>query len=61
MEREGEVSKCPWYGWQFDLRAVFGDRLRVATYRANLDQPPMDKGVPGPVETYKTAVQHGWS
>jgi 3-phenylpropionate/trans-cinnamate dioxygenase ferredoxin subunit len=33
--REGEVLKCPWHQWEFDLRtghALYDPRLRVRTY-----------------------------
>jgi 3-phenylpropionate/trans-cinnamate dioxygenase ferredoxin subunit len=34
-EREGEVLKCPWHNYEFDIRtgqALFDPRLRVKTY-----------------------------
>src|SRR5215203_3204648 len=34
-DREGEVLKCPWHQWEFDLRtghAIYDPRLRVRTY-----------------------------
>ena len=34
-EREGEILKCPWHEWEFDVttgRAVVAPRLRVKTY-----------------------------
>lgn len=34
-DREGEVLKCPWHQWEFDLRtghALYDPRLRVRTY-----------------------------
>jgi nitrite reductase/ring-hydroxylating ferredoxin subunit len=34
-EREGEILKCPWHEWEFDIttgRAVAVERLRVKTY-----------------------------
>jgi 3-phenylpropionate/trans-cinnamate dioxygenase ferredoxin subunit len=34
-EREGEILKCPWHQWEFDIKtgqALFDDRLRVKTY-----------------------------
>jgi nitrite reductase (NADH) small subunit len=33
--REGEILKCPWHEWEFDIttgRAVAVERLRVKTY-----------------------------
>jgi nitrite reductase/ring-hydroxylating ferredoxin subunit len=34
--REGEVLKCPWHAWEFDVRSgrsLFGDeKMRVASY-----------------------------
>jgi 3-phenylpropionate/trans-cinnamate dioxygenase ferredoxin subunit len=36
-EREGEILKCPWHQWEFDIRtgqALYDDRLRVRTYEA---------------------------
>ena len=35
MMREGEVLKCPWHQWEFDIRtghAIYDPRLRVRTY-----------------------------
>ena len=35
-EREGEILKCPWHQWEFDVRtgrALYDDALRVRTYR----------------------------
>jgi nitrite reductase/ring-hydroxylating ferredoxin subunit len=67
MEREGEIVKCPWHGWQFDMRtgeAIFGEGVRVATYKAyradELSGPSDDVVVPDNVETYRTVVEDGY-
>jgi 3-phenylpropionate/trans-cinnamate dioxygenase ferredoxin subunit len=34
-EREGEVLKCPWHLWEFDIKtgqALYDENLRVKTY-----------------------------
>lgn len=34
-EREGEILKCPWHQWEFDIRtgqALYDEQLRVKTY-----------------------------
>ena len=39
-EREGEVLKCPWHEWEFDIttgRALVVERLRVKTYRVAVE------------------------
>jgi nitrite reductase/ring-hydroxylating ferredoxin subunit len=36
-EREGEILKCPWHQWEFDIKtgqALYDPHLRVKTYRA---------------------------
>jgi nitrite reductase/ring-hydroxylating ferredoxin subunit len=38
--REGEILKCPWHEWEFDIttgRAVAVERLRVKTYRVEVE------------------------
>jgi nitrite reductase (NADH) small subunit len=38
FEREGEILKCPWHQWEFDIRtghALFDDKLRVRTFRVH--------------------------
>ena len=35
FEREGEILKCPWHQWEFDLRtglSLYGPKVRVQTY-----------------------------
>ncbi|MGH2459727.1 MAG: Rieske (2Fe-2S) protein [Chloroflexota bacterium] len=35
FEREGEILKCPWHQWEFDLHtgwSLYAPRLRVKTY-----------------------------
>ncbi|MCL4859881.1 MAG: Rieske (2Fe-2S) protein [Caldilineaceae bacterium] len=35
-EREGEILKCPWHQWEFDIktgRALYDPDLRVKTYK----------------------------
>ncbi|CAN5803613.1 hypothetical protein BH10CHL1_BH10CHL1_20160 [soil metagenome] len=35
-EREGEILKCPWHQWEFDIKtgqALYDPNLRVKTYR----------------------------
>lgn len=35
-EREGEILKCPWHLWEFDIKtgqALYDDHLRVRTYQ----------------------------
>jgi len=35
-EREGEILKCPWHMWEFDLKtgcAMHDEAIRVRTYR----------------------------
>ena len=36
-ERDGEILKCPWHQWEFDIKtgqALYDRQLRVKTYRA---------------------------
>jgi nitrite reductase/ring-hydroxylating ferredoxin subunit len=35
-EREGEILKCPWHQWEFDIKtgqALYDPDLRVRTYK----------------------------
>ena len=40
FEREGELLKCPWHQWEFDLRtgwSLYAPRLRVRTYPVTVE------------------------
>ncbi len=59
-EREGEILRCPWHGWEFDIttgRSVFNPhRMRVKRFDVTVarDRPP-DEGV----EMYAVSVEDG--
>ena len=38
--REGEILKCPWHQWEFDIKtgqALYAPQLRVRTYRVEVE------------------------
>lgn len=58
--REGEILRCPWHHWEFDIktgRTMFPSRQRVATYKVEVDARGVNGDeVPG-VETYPVVVE----
>jgi nitrite reductase/ring-hydroxylating ferredoxin subunit len=52
--RDGEILRCPWHGWEFDLttgRSVFNPHAcRVKSYEVTVEPR---------VETYPVAVEEG--
>ena len=55
--REGEILRCPWHGWEFDITTgrsiVNSHRTRVKTYEVTVE--PEDEGV----DTYPVTVEDG--
>lgn len=53
--REGEIIRCPWHGWEFDVTTgrtlVDPARLRVRRYDVTVEPPP--------AETYPVTVEEG--
>ena len=50
LEREGEILRCPWHGWEFDLttgRSVFmPEEVRVKSYPVGVEaatEPAVEK------------------
>lgn len=58
--REGEILRCPWHGWEFDIisgRTVFASRARVKTYDVQVEKATLARLVEG-VETYPVDVEN---
>jgi 3-phenylpropionate/trans-cinnamate dioxygenase ferredoxin subunit len=55
--RDGEILRCPWHGWEFDIttgRSIFNPhRTRVKTYEVTME--PDDAAV----DTYSVTVEDG--
>lgn len=57
LQREGEILRCPWHGWEFDIkngRSTFNPhRLRVKSYEIfveSIDEDPT-------IETFPVSVE----
>jgi 3-phenylpropionate/trans-cinnamate dioxygenase ferredoxin subunit len=57
--REGEILRCPWHGWEFDLtngRSIFNPhRVRVRAYPVTVEPDDEDPSV----ETYPVTIERG--
>jgi len=58
--RDGEIIRCPWHGWEFDLttgQSVFNPhRMKARAYPVTVESDQPDESVP----TFDTAVHDGW-
>jgi nitrite reductase (NADH) small subunit len=59
-QREGEILRCPWHGWEFDIttgRSVFNPhRTRVRRYEVTVE--PAEPDDPS-IETFPLSVTDG--
>ena len=60
--RDGEIVRCPWHGWEFDItngKSVFDPfKCLVKTYDVEVvDRPEEDSPS---VETYQVTEEAGW-
>ncbi|MBI3969179.1 MAG: Rieske (2Fe-2S) protein [Chloroflexi bacterium] len=57
--REGEILRCPWHGWEFDLtngRSIYNPhKVRVRSYQVTVEPDDEDPSV----ETYQVTVERG--
>lgn len=66
LEREGEIVRCPWHGWEFDIttgRSVFNPhRVRTRTYPVTTEPDvPAGTGILADgVESFATTVEDDW-
>ena len=58
LQREGEILRCPWHGWEFDLttgRSVFmPEHVRVKSYPVGVQESPATA-----VEKFKVTENEG--
>jgi 3-phenylpropionate/trans-cinnamate dioxygenase ferredoxin subunit len=51
IDRDGEILRCPWHGWEFDLltgKSVFNPhRMRVKSYAVHVEDWPYEFASPG--------------
>jgi nitrite reductase/ring-hydroxylating ferredoxin subunit len=75
LTRHGEILRCPWHGWEFDIRTgaswVEPERLRVRRYEVTVEHPGsvatdehtappgLERG-PYTAEIYPVAVEQHW-
>ena len=59
--RSGEILRCPWHGWEFDVRTgqSYCDPERIRTKRYDVAVEPAREVVEGPyvAETFAVAVE----
>ena len=51
VTRSGEILRCPWHGWEFDVRtgqSWFDPKsVRVKAYETSVGRPPLTPPIPG--------------
>jgi len=56
--REGEIIRCPWHGWEFDItngKSIYDPhKCRVKTYEVTVEEEEVTT-----VETYPVTVESG--
>ncbi len=61
--RDGEIIRCPWHGWEFDLtngQSIFNPhRMRVKTYKVTVEPPQAAAEEDPSIETYPVTVEDG--
>ena len=61
LERAGEIVRCPWHGWEFDIRtgrSVFNPhRVRTKSYPAGFECIEPGGSAAGSVETFAVALE----
>ncbi|MBC8012241.1 MAG: Rieske (2Fe-2S) protein [Burkholderiales bacterium] len=68
LERAGEIVRCPWHGWEFDIatgKSVFNPhRVRVKTYPVSVEpacsSTPACADADPSIETFPVSVQDDW-
>ena len=58
--RAGEILRCPWHGWEFDIlngRTIFKSKARVKTYDVRIEKETLDRLIDG-VESYPVTVEN---
>ena len=62
--REGEILRCPWHGWEFDItngRSIVNpQRCRARTYEVTVGPGPEDDDSRQSATTYPVSVESGW-
>jgi 3-phenylpropionate/trans-cinnamate dioxygenase ferredoxin subunit len=63
--REGEILRCPWHGWEFDIltgRSIFNPhRTRVKAYEVTVEDDPSGAWLDAEfVESFSVTVEDGW-
>jgi nitrite reductase/ring-hydroxylating ferredoxin subunit len=53
--RPGEIVRCPWHGWEFDLRTG-ATRCEPARLRTRSYEVAVETCVPGPAETFAVTL-----
>ena len=61
FEREGELVRCPWHGWEFDIRTgkSYCDpaRTRVKSYEVSVEKGAALEEGPYRIEVYEVSLQ----
>lgn len=60
--KEGEIIRCPWHGWEFDIttgRSIFNPhKMRVKNYEVTVEPVPGEDVES--VESFTVTIEDGW-